>query len=330
MEVLYVISTHAKCFDGAAAAALLEMYCVSRGLKYVTIPHVLGKSYLREIGRYLQTRRSIVILMFDVSPDDELIEVILTYPHIRIVCGDHHIGTKSKLDRLASAGDHRVSVRFDNTISGAQLAWEWIHMTIEGRMDTLGVVLDDDDGTTSRLLKAICAADMFQHKGDKNLEAIDSVLHMMYTPDVPTLKYLLTKTDAYDELVRDGAICSRIKDNISRDLLQRGQMYRMNKRAIMMIRMAGGFVPEDCTVFYVQGIPHPSSEMGYLHTTADFIWIWSKIESSPSKKFTVSVRRGKESDLRCDLVASALGEGNGHAAAAGMAFDYEPLKFLMA
>lgn len=324
----YIISTHAKCFDGAAAAALLELYCATNGLRHFNIPHVFGKSFLREFGWYLQQKRPVTILMFDVAPDEELVLTLMASEHVHLVCGDHHVGTKAMMDRLAALKSPRLSVRFDNAISGAQLAWEWIYHTLHGNMGTLGVVLDAACGGHSKLLLAISAFDLFLHKGNPEMEAIEASLRLLFVPDADTIKGLLTTPGKYDALVRDGSLCVRIRDNISRDLLQRGRVYTLNRRAVGIVRSHGTSIPEDCSVFYVQGIPHVSGEMAYIHasaeTCADLIWIWSKIESAPTKRFTVSVRRGRPSDLRCDVVALALGHGNGHAGAAGMAFDVEP------
>ena len=325
----HVISTHAKCFDGAAAASVLERYCAHRRLEYTTVPHVWGKSYIREFGLYFQQKSRVVILMFDVSPDEELVDAVYRSPHVRLVCGDHHVGTKPYMDSLVAMKHDRIQVRFDNRISGAQLAWEWVSLQLSGEgLEDLGIVLDGPRGNASRLLHAICEADLWRHKGDVVLDHVDASLRMLHTPDAPTVDRLLSSPGSFDALLRDGPVCARIRDVISRDLLQRGRTFKLHPTAVAMIRANGSHVPDVCTVFYAQGIPHLSSEMAFLHTTADMVWIWSKNESSPAKRYTVAVRRGKVSELKCHIVARTLGGGNGHAEAAGMAFDTEPLQFL--
>ena len=184
--------------------------------------------------------------------------------------------------------------------------------------------------TLSRMIDAIRAFDLFVHKGDPELEAVEACLRLKHQPDSATMKALLTTPGKYDEVVREGALCARIMDNMAKDLLQRGRMYRLSRHAVTAVRMQGAMIPETCSVFYVQGTLHLSSEMGYLHSTADLVFIWSKNESAP-KKYAVSVRRGRPSDIRCDIVVKALTKGRctGHAAAAGMAFDSEPIFLLV-
>ena len=325
---LHIISTHAKCFDGAAAAVILERHCVSARMDFVTVPHVWGKSYLREFGAYLHQRTRVIILMFDVAPDEELVDAIFHMPQVILVCGDHHIGQKQYLDRLSGLGHARIQVTFDNTVSGAQLAWDWVAKARNGSMDDIGILMDGPDSLSSRLLHVVCMADLWKHKGNPELEAVDASLRMLHNPDVPTMTRLLTSDGAYGTLLHEGPICLRIKESMSRDLLQRGKTYRLQPQAVAMIRKVGAVMADDCTVFYVQGTPHLSSEMAFMHNAADLVWIWSKIESAPFKRYTVAVRRGRDSDIRCDMVALALGGGNGHAEAAGMAFDSEPLHFL--
>jgi hypothetical protein len=292
----------------------------------VNIPHTMGKSFLREFGAHvmLSSSRKVIILMFDVSPDEELVHLILSSPLVTFICGDHHIGMKPILDSLIDRGLDRIQIRYDDTVSGSKLAWDWIATVSKVSMSSLGIILDSADGRSSKLLHAICAFDLFQHKGDEELEAVEAGLRMLYSPDTTTLSWLLKTPGKYEDLVKDGIICAKVKLCISKDLLARGKVYQLNSRCIANLRKTVP-VPDDCSVFYVHGIPHLANEMAYMHTHADMVWIWSKIESSPSKKYTVSVRRGKASDLRCDLIAAALGNGNGHAAAAGMAFDSEPL-----
>lgn len=325
---LYVISTHAKCYDGAAAAVILERYCLSLKLDYVMVPHVWGKSYMREFGLYLTQRPRVVILMFDVAPDEELIETLYRLHGVTLVCGDHHIGQKQYLDSLKALNHTRIQIHFDNNSSGAHLAWMWVKGAMSTPMSDLGIVMDGEGGEYSRVLHAVCMADLWRHKGDPDLEAVDASLRMLHFPDAVTMTRLLTCPGTYDTLLREGPICMRIKETMSRDLLQRGRMYRLAPQVVAMARKVGAVVPDECTVFYVQGIPHLSSEMAFMHTTADLVWIWSKIESSPYKQYTVAVRRGRASDIRCDMIALALGGGNGHAEAAGMAFDSEPFHFL--
>jgi hypothetical protein len=325
---MYIISTHAKCWDGAAASALLDMYCSLHGLRYVNVPHIQGKSYLREFGTYLQQRRPVTILMFDVTPDEELAAVILSNPYVHLVCGDHHVGTKAMMDRLEAAACERIMVRYDESVSGAHLAWDWISMTMGGDMSTLGVYLDTECKQYSRLLRTICAADLFQHKGHPEAEAIDSCLRLLHTPDTATLKGMLSTPGKYEELARDGVLCAQMRANMARDLLARGRTYALTRRAIELIRAVGAVIPNDCMAHYAHGTPHVKDEMGYLHTFAHLVFIVSINVNSP-KKWTVAIRRGRASDIRCDLVAQALGGViGGHAEAAGMAFDFDPIQFL--
>jgi len=332
-DTLYIISTHAKCFDGAAAAAILELYCTHKGYKHVNVPHILGKSFLREFGSYLQTG-PVTLLMFDVSPDEELADVILSKPQLHFVCGDHHVGNKPTLGRLMHARRSNISIMYDDNKCGAQLAWEWVQQSVKD-MAKLSLVVDGvaeaaSSRTLSRLLDAICAFDLFVHKGNPELEAVEACLRLQHQPDTATLKAMLTTPGKYDEIVMEGALCARIMDNMAKDLLQRGRLYRLSRHAVTAVRMHGALIPEACSVFYVQGTLHLSSEMGYLHSSADLVFIWSKNELAP-KKYAVSVRRGRPSDIRCDIVVKALTQGRctGHAAAAGMAFDTEPTFLLV-
>ena len=326
-EPTYIISTHAKCWDGAAASALLEMYCALQGLRSVSVPHIQGKSYLREFGSYLQQRRPVTLLMFDVAPDEELVAIILASPFVTLVCGDHHVGTKHLMAQLEAAASERIMVRYDESVSGAHLAWDWISLTLHGDMSCLGVYLDTECKQYSRLLRAICQADLFLHKGHAEHEAVDSCLRMLHTPDTAVVKAMLSTPGKYAELVRDGALCAQMRTHMARDLLARGRTYRMARRTIDLLRACGAAVPDDCMVHYAHGTPHLKDEMGYLHSIAHMVWIISVNVNSP-KKWTVAIRRGRESDLRCDLVAAALGGGTGHAAAAGTALDFDPIQFL--
>jgi hypothetical protein len=323
-DTFYIISTHGKCFDGATAGAILELHCTALGRKFITIPHMWGKSYLREFGAYLhQPGRLVTILMFDVSPDTELVEVVLATPSVSLVCGDHHIGMRPYMDYLAGLHHPRLAIRFDNSVSGAQLAWDWAASTLNP-VDKLGVVLDAADGVTSRLVNVVCKADLWQHKTYAEWDAVDAALRMLHTPDTPTMRRLLCDAEAYNTLAIEGPVCVRARDVMCRDLLNRGRTYKLTPRAVAMVHAMGAALPEGCTVFYAQGTPHLSSEMAYMHPIADLVWIWTKIEASPKKQYTVAVRRGRPSDIQCYVVAAALGGGNGHAEAAGMAFDTEP------
>lgn len=326
---IYIICTHAKCWDGAAAAALLEMFCTVHGLRHVTVPHIQGKSYLREFGAYLQQRRQVTLLMFDVAPDEELVALVMSSTFINLVCGDHHIGTKYIMEQLEAVKSDRIMVRYDDTVSGAHLAWDWILLAMNGDVSTLGLYLDTECKQSSRLLRAICAADLFLHKGHAEYEAVDACLSMLHTPDAGTVRAMLSAPGKYEELVRDGALCLCIRANIAKDLLARGRTYRMTRRAMDAARAAGANLPEDCMVHYAHGIPHVKAEMGYLHDYAHLVFIVSVNVNSP-KKWTLAIRRGRASDIRCDLVAEAFGGGKGHAAAAGTALDYDPIQLLQA
>jgi hypothetical protein len=326
-SVNYIISTHAKCFDGAAAAAILQLYCETHRYKHSTVPHAWGRSFLKEYGPYLQTTQPVVILMFDVAPDQGLIEYIMANPHVTLICGDHHLGMQPFMQKLIQLRHPQITIRFDNTISGAQLALEWVASICA--VESLGMVLDTPGCPASKLLNVICKADLWQHKSVPEWDAVDAALRMMHTPDAVTIKRLLCDPGGYAMLLQAGPVCVHIRDTLSKDLLQRGKTYRLTARALGLLRAAGCMLADDCTVFYVQGIPHLTPEMAHLHTISDMIWIWSKIECTPFKKYTVSVRRGRESQLRCDVVANVLGGGNGHAEAAGMAFEAEPLSWFL-
>ena len=323
--MLHIISTHANCFDGAAAAVILHQYCKAQRQDSVLLPHTWGHSFLRDFGQHVHRAHRVVVLMFDVCPDQELVDFICRTPAVSLICGDHHVGMKPFMDKVAAMGHARLRVRFDDSLSGAQLAWLWARDALGGAVDRLNIVLDGADGASSRLLDVVGASDMYLHKGRPDMEAVNASMRLLHRPDAASLTALLTLPGSYEELLRDGRLCSRIEGLLCSDLLKRGRAYRLQPSVLVTLRAAGVRIADAATVFYVQAIPQLASEMGFLHVVADMVWLWSKTESARAKRYGVSIRRGRASDIRCDIVAATLGGGNGHAEAARMAFDAEPL-----
>jgi hypothetical protein len=247
--------------------------------------------------------------MFDVCPDQELVDFICRTPTVSLICGDHHVGMKPFMDKVAAMRHPRLQVRFDDTVSGAQLAWLWVHSALGGAMSRLKIVLDSDDGKSSKLLDVVGASDMYLHKGHADMEAVNASMRLLHRPDAATMSALLTSPGAYDELLRDGRLCARVESLLCADLLKRGRQYRLKPSILLTLRAAGVAIDDTATIFYVQSIPQLASEMGFLHVVADMVWLWSKTESAPTKRYGISVRRGKPSDIRCDIVAATLGGG---------------------
>lgn len=329
---LYLVSTHKKCWDGAAAAAILVAFCATHGVECVDVPHAHGRSFLTELERAFDGRnRPTTILMFDVCPDEDLVAAVLATPSVVLVVQDHHDGVEHILTTLASRCHPRISATYDGTVSAAWLAWRWATSRLPSP-DCLGFHLDVSAprcGRFSRLLNAICMADLFLHRGQAELTAVDAALRLLHTPDTATVTALLRDPGAYDRLVASGHVCVRVQARIARDLILRGKTYVLNDTAMLAIAAAMGTdgPREPFTVFYVQGTYHFIGEMVATGIDADMVWVWSKVEVAGSKQYTVAVRRGRPSSLPCNVVAQVLGGGNGHRQAAGMAFDTEPLHF---
>ena len=134
---MHLIVTHRNCFDGAAAAALLQLYCEANRLRYHTSPHGLQSSYIAEFGDVLEhgiaTNTPVHILMFDVAPDKELVtDILALYPHVMLTCGDHHTSSQAYMAELAAMKHPRIRVTFDATCAGAELALRWIHEQVGG------------------------------------------------------------------------------------------------------------------------------------------------------------------------------------------------------
>ena len=347
-DILYLIVTHANCYDGAACAAVLELYCKAMGFPFKTVPHNLWRPYSAEIAEYLVPgvpARSVRLLLFDVAPDTELVDAVLQQPHLSLVVGDHHEGNRAGVTQmieranLTDDGPDRLTVMFDTTVAGVQLAWRWVCAQFGfaagagsgdvGRL--LGVPQDTEDGMGNRVLNVIAAADLNAHTGMPDSVCVDAAIRMLHTPDVHSIKHLVCSRGMFDSLLQPGALCVRIRGQQARDLLARGRTYFLIPTIVEMLNEAGAELPETCAVFYVQGTPHLTAEMAERCTKADMVWVWSKNERADKKKYVVSVRRGKPSRIRCDIIASTLSSGgNGHAAASGMAFEREPIDIFVA
>ena len=336
-SVLHLIVTHANCFDGAACTVVLELFCKFAGLQYKIIPHVLWRPYADELDTYLNTDRPVRLLLFDVAPDEELIDTVLRLPHVSMVVGDHHEGNRRSIARLierASASESaraRLQIMFDTNVAGVQLAWRWITSQMDGLppaevCQILNIPSDATDGMANRMLNVIAAADINVHKSIIEYVHVDAAIRMLYGPDVHSIRYLICTIGTFESLLHPGAICARIRGLQSRDMLARGRTYFLIPTVVELLNKAGAQLPSPCSVFYVQGTPHLTVEMAERQTTSDMVWVWSKNERAETKKYVVSVRRGKPSGIRCDIIASSLcGGGNGHASASGMAFDREPI-----
>ena len=339
-DMLHVIVTHANCFDGGACTVVLEQFCKYLSLAYKVVPHSLWRAFKDELAAVLVPDVPVRLLLFDVAPDDALVDTVLRLPNLSMVVGDHHEGNRRSITRLverASAADSaraRLQVMYDTNVAGVQLAWRWIIQQLNcGGADVcrlLGIPADTEDGMCNRMLNVIAAADINAHKGIPEMDHADAAIRMLYGPDVHSLRFLICTRGAYDSLimpstVSPGALCARIRGLQSRDMLARGRTYFLVPTVLELLNKAGAGLESPCSVFYVQGTPHLTVEMAERHVTSDMVWIWSKNERADNK-YVVSIRLGKPSAIRCDIVASTLtGNGNGHVYASGMAFDHEPI-----
>ena len=337
LDTLHLIVTHANCFDGAACTVVLQLFCEYLRLPFKVVPHSLWRSYAEELGPYVNTpERPVRLLLFDVAPDEELIETVLRSTHLSMVVGDHHEGNRRSISRLVEragaldAACARLMVMFDTSVAGVQLAFRWVcaqlGLTPLDACRQLAIPADTDEGTCNRMLNVIAAADLNAHKAVPEFVYVDAAIRMMYGPDVTSIRHLICTRGTFESLLQPGALCLRIRGLQARDMLARGRTYFLVPTVVEMLNEAGAELPTPCSVFYAQGTPHLTVEMAERHSTSDMVWVWSKNERAHKKKYVVSVRRGKPSSIRCDIVASKLcGGGNGHTGASGMAFDREPI-----
>jgi len=336
-DAQYIISTHAKCFDGAAAGALLALYLEFMRVEFQVVPHVWSRSFLREagIGNALQCRaKPVAILMFDVSPDQELVDAVLARPDAVLVVGDHHIGTKPFLDSLR--GRPQISVMYDTEVSGADLARMWIQsqlahvMTCTEALTAIRVALDSPCGTKSQLLETIGASDLGRHRHQRQMLEVDAALRLCCpSPTTETIKELLKDADAFAKLCTLGPAMYEVRTNLCRTALSRGRRYLLTPTAMDKIRVHLPDIAAPLTVLCVNGDTGLASDMAFHRGPGceDMLWVWTKVELLHKLQYTVSVRRMREdaAGIRCDVVAAALcPSGSGHASAAGMAFDAEP------
>ena len=342
-DTLHLVVTHANCYDGAACSVVLQLFCEYLGLPYKTVPHVLwGRTYAEELGKYIsQPERPVRLLLFDVSPDDELVNTVLQQPHLSMVVGDHHEGNRGAITRMlqraavTEGASSRLMVIFDTAVAGVQLAWRWaaaqlsLTADIPGSLEMckmLGVPADATEGMCNRVLNVIALADLNVHWALREHVHADAAIRMLWGHGVEKIRSLICARGAYASLQQPGELCARIRGMQARDLLARGRTYFLIPTVVEMLNKAGAGLTVPCTVFYVQGTPHLTAEMAEQHISADMVWIWSKNERAHKKKYVVSVRRGKPSSIRCDVVTSTLcGGGNGHDGASGMAFEREPI-----
>ena len=330
----YLISTHAQCYDGHAAAVLLELYCHRIRAQYQLRFHNHYRSFMEELGEPLARAagRPVHLLLFDVAPDEGLLAYVRATPTVCLTAGDHHEANRRVMEDLAKEAHPRIQALFSTELAGVQLAWNWVATRL-GRLGAarLGYCLDTEVGMGSRVLNVIARADLMAHKGDPEADAVDAAMRMREGPHYDRVKALVCEPGWYNSLLWDGPLCVRIRDAQTAALIQRGSLLELGPALAAELAADAG-VPSPCRVFYVQGVPFLTAEMGVAAPPeADMVWVWSKNEAAGDNKYAVAIRRGANcAGLRCDLVARALApNGGGHAAAAGVGLPHEPVKFLV-